>query len=224
MLSSEDREFISKEMKISLQSIDSKLSEDFLSPYRRQFEVAISFFVNSIRMQNDGGYKFDHASFEDSPAESVINQHYIELSGKIDNLEANAILDSIRHAFCSFAYNGIHQLFTHQENESWYPRVILDCVLKPNNIESLPEVVLLYRGADISELRLSSFGQSWTTKEQVAREFAYKHYENQDWFNKENRVIFKTKYPRCFVYYANQAPEYEVVIDTSKIGKVERVT
>lgn len=210
-------------MKVSLKSIDSKLSEDFLSPYRHKFEAAISFFVKSIRVQGGLGYKFDHASFEDSPAKNAINRHYIELSEAIDNVEANAILDSIRHAFCSFAYNGIHQLFIGQENEAWYPKVILDCELKPNNIDSLPEVVILYRGADISEFKLSSFGQSWTTKEQVAREFAYKHYESLDWFKKENRIIFKTEYPRCFVYYANQAPEYEVVINTSKIGKVERV-
>lgn len=224
MLSSEDRDFISKEMKIVLESIDSKLSEDFLSPYRHHFEAAISFFITSIRTQNELGYKFDHISFEDSPAEKAINHHCNELSEIIDNAEASGILDSIRHAFCSFAYNGIHQLFTRQENEGWYPKVILDHEIKPNDIDSLPDVVILYRGADISEFEQSSFGQSWTTKEQVAREFAYVHYENQHWFKKADRIILKTKYPKRFVYYATQTPEFEVAIDTSKIGKVEKVT
>ncbi|WP_414886497.1 hypothetical protein [Pseudomonas chlororaphis] len=175
-------------------------------------------------MQDERGYKFDHASFEDSPAECAINQRCNELSEIIGDVEVNAILDSIRHAFCSFAYNGVHQLFTRQENEAWYPKVILDCELKPNNIGSLPEVVTLYRGTDILELEQSSFGQSWTTKEHVAREFAYKHYVSQNWFKKENRIVLKTEYPRRFVYYANQAPEYEVVINTNRIGKVEIVS
>lgn len=223
MLPREDRYFITNEMKLSLESIDLKLSEGFLSPYRKKFEASISLFVKYVRMQNELGYKFDQYSFEDSPAEKKINRHYIELSDSIDNVEADAILDSIRHAFCSFARGGIHQLFTHQENEVWYPKVILDSELHPNNIDSLPEIIVLYRGADISELKFLNFGQSWTTKEDVAREFAYRHYANQNWFVKENRIILKTEYARCFVYYANQAPEYEVAINTSKIGKVERI-
>jgi len=223
MLSSEDRDFISKEMKISLESIDSKLGEDIFLSYRAHFDAAISFFIKSIRVQNDLGYKFDYASFEDSPAEHAINRHYNELSEIINNVEVNGVLDSIRHAFCSFAYNGIHQLFTRQENEVWYPKVVLDSEIKPNDIDSFPESVVIYRGADISELELSSFGQSWTTKEQVAREFAFLHYESQHWFNKDNRVILKTVYPRDYVYYASKAPEFEVAIDTSRIGKVYKV-
>jgi hypothetical protein len=211
-------------MKISIESIESKLSENILSPYRQQFETAISFFVKFIRMQGELGYKFDYTSFVDGPAKSAINQYYNELSGTIDSVEANDILDSIRHAFCSFACDGLHQLFTHQENETWYPKVILDCELKPNNIDSLPEIAVLYRGTDLLELKQASYGQSWTTKEHVAHEFAYKHYENQDWFKKENRIILKTEYPKRFAYYANQAPEYEVVINTSKIGKVYRIS
>nr|WP_315438324.1 hypothetical protein [uncultured Pseudomonas sp.] len=224
MLSPEDQDFVSSEMKVSIESIDSKLSEGFLSSYRHKFEAAISFFVSCIREQEEVGYRTDHASFENSPAENAINQHYLCLSETIDSVEANAILDSIRHAFCSYAYNGLHQLFTRQENEVWYPKIILDCELKPNDIELLPEIVVLYRGADLAELKLLNFGQSWTTKVEVAREFAYKHYEGQDWFRKESRIILKTEYPKRFVYYASQAPEYEVAIDTSKIGKVERVT
>lgn len=224
MLTNEDREFISQEMKIQLESIDSKLNEDFLSPYKHQLEAAISAFIQLIRRRSESGYKCSHISFEDSPAETAITQYALELSETINNEEANAVLDSIRHAFCSFAYDGLHQLFTRQENEVWYPKVILDGVLKPNDIASLPEVVTLYRGADISELKHSNFGQSWTTNEQIAREFAYKHYRGQDWFNKESRVVLKTEYPKCFVFYANQAPEYEVAVNTSKISNVEKIT
>lgn len=222
-LSSKDRNFISREMKISLESIESKLNEDFLSPYRSRFEDAIAFFTNSIRKQSEQGYKFDCSPFKDSPAKNEINDHYSKLCKEINDPSAEVVLDSIRHAFCSYAYNGIHELFTHQAKESWYPKVILDCVITPNHIDLLPKKVTLYRGTDISEFKKSMFGQSWTTKESVAHKFAYVHYKNQHWFKKVDRIILKTEYPRQFVYYASQEPEFEVAIDTSKISNVERI-
>lgn len=102
-------------------------------------------------------------------------------------------------------------------------KVILDCVITPNHIDLLPKKVTLYRGTDISEFKKSIFGQSWTTKESVAHKFAYVHYKNQHWFKKVDRIILKTEYPRQFVYYASQEPEFEVAIDTSKISNVKRI-
>lgn len=219
----EDRNFISQKMKILMSSIDSKLEEGAVILYRHQLEMAISFFVKCVRMQVAYGYRCDPASFEDSPAEKAINKYYIEEVEKFDSAEAAAVLDSIRHAFCSFAYNGVHQLFSRQENESWYPKVVLDCELKPNSIDSLPEEVVLYRGTDVLEYDQASFGQSWSTEERVAHDFAYKHYESQSWFKREVRVVLKTRYSRRFVYYASLAPEYEVVVDVGRIGRVERI-
>lgn len=223
MISQDDCEFISKKMKISLESINTKLKEDCLSIDRYKIESAISFFIQAITNQHASGYEFNFDTLEDSPAEIEINNYYSELHEEITTSEAKIALDSIRHAFASFAYNGLHQLFTHQENEYWYPKIILDCELKPNNIDSLPEIIIIYRGTDISEYNNSEYGQSWTTNEHVAREFAFTHYADQDWFTNENRIILKTSYPRNFVYYANLAPEYEVAIDTSKIGKFELI-
>lgn len=56
MLSREERDFISGEMKISLESIDSKLSEESLAPFRHQCETAISAFIKFIRDQIATGY------------------------------------------------------------------------------------------------------------------------------------------------------------------------
>ncbi|TOF97028.1 hypothetical protein CGJ11_23165, partial [Vibrio parahaemolyticus] len=71
-----------------------------------------------------------------------------------------------------FAYNGLHQLYTRQENESWHPKVVLTDVLEPNDIDTLPEEVILYRGCGHTEFDNQEFGQSWTTSEDRAKDFA----------------------------------------------------
>ena len=48
MLSDEDRKFISKDMKISLESIESKLIESAVSAYRREIELKVVFFVQFV--------------------------------------------------------------------------------------------------------------------------------------------------------------------------------
>ena len=224
MLSTEDQEFISAGMKISLESIDSKLNEPSLLPYKNQLEDAISHFIHSIRIQNKIGYKFDPISCQDSPAEREINKHCTKLSETLGETEATSILDSLRHAFCSFAYNGLHQLFTRQENENWYPKIILKEELKPNDINKLPNIVTLYRGTDIAELNSGSYGQSWTTCKNSAQDFAFKHYASQAWFKEAERIVLETTISKEHAYYSNQSCEFEVVIDTSKITHVKKAT
>ena len=75
MLSTEDQDFISNEMSISLESISSKLSEHALLPYTARLEYAISFFIRSILAQNKSGYFFSGGSFQLSPAQ-VQNNNY----------------------------------------------------------------------------------------------------------------------------------------------------
>lgn len=221
MLSTEDQRFISQEMKILLDSIDFKVTGHALLPYREQFESAISFFIHSIRAQNKLDYTPSRNSFEDSPAEKEINKYSAELSKTLFEAEAVSVLDSLRHAFCSFAYNGLHQLFTRQENENWYPKVILDEELRPNDINKLPDIVVLYRGTDIAEFNSANYGQSWTTCKRIADAFAFKNYIGQSWFKNSERVVLETKISKKHAYFSDQSGEFEVVIDVRNIGCVK---
>jgi hypothetical protein len=133
------------------------------------------------------------------------------------------VFDSIRHAFVSFAYNGLHQLFTRQENEVWYPRVILKAELMPNDIESLPNNIVLYRGTDKKEFETNNYGQSWSTKLNVANDFAYQHYVAQPWFNEEERIVLKAEICKSAVFFSDQSCEYEVVVDTKFLSNVQVV-
>lgn len=223
MLSAEDQDFISNEMSISLASITSKLGEHTLFPHRDNLESAIAFFISSIRAQNKSGYLFCGVSFQLSPAQVQINNYSAELSEDLAGTEALSILDSLRYAFSLFARNGLHELFTCQENVEWYPKVILSKELRPNDICKLPSLVTLYRGTDIAEHNSSNYGQSWTTCKEIACLFAFKHYEGQPSFEVGKRVILKTKIQKKYAYFSNQTGEFEVVLDVGKISHVEVV-
>ncbi|MDQ6970866.1 MAG: hypothetical protein Q9M16_10185, partial [Mariprofundus sp.] len=138
MLSEKDKEFISRSMKIETKSIFDKFNEPEVSDHKEELEMAISVFLKAIYDQNESGAVHDMFSCEDSPAESLINRYAYDLSDKFSKQAVKEVLDSLRHAFCSFAFGGLHQLYTRQENEAWYPKIVLDEELKPNDIDTLP--------------------------------------------------------------------------------------
>ena len=176
MLSNFAKSFITDEMAIELSSIKERLIDPDIVEYKNDIEAAISRFIEAIITQRESGRLRDISSFEDSEAEKFINDYFCGASENIASEKAKWTLDSLRHAFVSFAFNGLHQLYTRQENEVWYPKVVLKEVLRPNDIDTLDDVFLIFRGCDKSELNSRNFGQSWSTSEGVAHEFAFKHF------------------------------------------------
>ncbi|WP_236249484.1 hypothetical protein, partial [Pseudomonas cichorii] len=102
------------------------------------------------------------------------------------------------------------------------PQIVLTEVLEPNDIDSLPRVLTLYRGCDGSELENRSFGQAWSTSLESAQKFAYAHYLGQDWFDENNRVVLETRYRKDHVLFSDQSIEYEVVVDVNKLDGVRK--
>lgn len=220
MLHHSDHEFIANNMKIIVSSIESKLNEKFFIKYRSQAVDAISKYISAIRKFEQSGVKRDLCSANE--AEIFIKSYYCDLVESIEDNEVKQVFDALRYSFACYAYNGLHQLYTRQENESWHPKIILTEILYPNDIDSLNEILTLYRGCDISELDNKDFGQAWTTSLSVAEAFAYTHYSGQEWFDTEKRVVLKTTYSKDHVLFSEQSVEYEVAIDTNKLGHVQR--
>jgi len=206
-------------MKIDVSSISSKLNDPVLANFKDDFIKAIEYFIEEIIKFKASGKVSKTDSFEKNEAESAIDSYAETLSNKILQ-----VLDTLRHAFAAFAFNGLHQLYTRQENECWYPKIILDEVLTPNDIDSLPEVVRLYRGCGVNEYETGEYGQAWTTSIDRAKDFAYNHYQGQGWFNIDDRVVLETMYSRNNVLFSDQSVEFEVVVDASKLGKVNKYT
>ncbi|MGU1745221.1 hypothetical protein ACSEQ3_01855 [Pseudomonas aeruginosa] len=157
---------------------------------------------------------------QEKEAEAKIQKIFLSYEHLFDSEPAYAIIDPMRHAFDGFAYGGLHQLFTRQENEAWYPKIRLTKELEPNDIATLDETVEIYRGCSTSEYASKIYGQSWSTSKKVAEEFAYIHYQSQSWFNAEDRVVLQSTIPRSAIFYSKQHCEFEVVVNTNHLGAV----
>lgn len=157
-----------------------------------------------------------------SNAKEEINsfsRRYLEL---VSDCEFEEFIDSMRHAFITYSQGGLLDLFLHQENEAWYPRVKLKHALTPNDIDTLCDLVPVYRGCDLIESNTREYGQSWSKSEEVAREFAFVHYSSQAWFCKAARCVLKATTHKDHVFYSDQSKyEQEVVVDTEKLRNVE---
>lgn len=133
---------------------------------------------------------------------------------KIDT-EEYFLVDNIRHAFISFKSGGLLSLYKHREAENWYPKVVIREKLGTN---ILVGDVVIYRGTSKSELDLGKFSQSWTLKEEIAHDFAFKHYHfHADYIDTE-RVVLKARINTRHIYYYDETDnEQEVIIDEREI-------
>ena len=163
-------------------------------------------------------------SYVGEKTDDDVNSYCVSAMNNMDS-EPDFTIDSIRMAFVRFISGGLKDLFVYQENEAWYPKIILKNILEPNDIESLDEESIIYRGCDLSEFELKQFGQSWTTSESIARDFAYNHYDAQDWFDAEKRILVRAKYNKVDVLYSDQTEygEYEIVVKPDKASDIERI-
>lgn len=195
------------DMSIDIEHLMSKLRSSSMSRYTNESLDILEFFVTSLGCKNPKD-KINHVAkkYEDT----------------ISDGEFETFIDSMRHAFVAFSQGGLHDLFLYQENQAWYPKVRLKQVLNPNDIHSLNEVITLYRGCDIYENNNGKYGQSWSTSEDVSREFAFVHYSSEVWFNRTSRCVLKATLHRDNVYYSDQKKhEREVVVDTTKLMGVQ---
>lgn len=217
-----DRDFMAKNMKIVVESIESKLNEPFFAEFKEIATFSISKYIEAIKDFEASGQHRDLTYTIDNQAEEAIGAHFCEIVDGISNDDAIQVLDALRYSFSCYAYNGLHQLYTRQQNESWHPKVVLTEILEPNDIESLPNIFTLYRGCDIGELENYSFGQAWTTSLECAKEFAYVHYRDQEWFDESRRIVLETRYDKTHVLFSDQSTEFEVVVDAGKLDAVRK--
>lgn len=159
-------------------------------------------------------------ALKEENAEEKIQKIFLSYEYLFDHKPTYAIIDTLRHVFDGFAHGGLHQIFTRQENEDWYPKVRLNRELKPNDIAILDETVTIYRGCSTCEYTSKKYGQSWTTSKTVADLFAYSHYQNQTWFKPKDRLVLQGTVPRSGIFYSNQNGEFEVVVNVSLLREV----
>ena len=136
-----------------------------------------------------------------------------------DDSSEYIIFDNIRHAFINYCKGGIIEVYKYREAEVWYPKVIIKSNLGDKKaISSLNDEVIIYRGTSKDEYELGEFGQSWTLDEEVARNFAFVYYCNQDSYKNTIRVILKAKILKTNIYYHQKDDrEKEVIVNSNQI-------
>jgi hypothetical protein len=211
-------------MSIEICSIEKKLNDQFFHNYRNQIIATLKYFISVIIEYESSGQTHDIYSLSKNPAENSINERASELSEEILCDATKELLDTLRHTFACYAFNGLHQLYIRQENEYWHPKVILKCQLKPNDLYTLDQEVTLYRGCSIDEYNSRTYGQAWSTSLDIAKTFAYDHYAHYDWFDKSKRVVMVVTFNRDDAFFSDQSVEYEVVVDTNKLENVQKHT
>ena len=210
-------------MKIELKSITNKINEPDLEEYK-------GLLINMVEYCTQVLIKFEpnrpeHWMGVDNIAIKEINNYTHNLMDDLSNEDKiYKTINSLNHAFCSFALNGLHQLYIRQEKEVWYPKVVLNEILEPNDIETLDDPIILYRGCDVSEHENADYGQAWSTSKEKANYFAFEHYASQPWFDKNKRVVLKAKHPKDKALYSDQSFEYEVVIQPEYLAEIEKCT
>lgn len=223
MFSPAHRNFMANSMKIVVESIEAKLSEHSLSAYRHIAIDSISHYIDAIVALEESGAAPDPLSGLHNQAEESIGAHFRKITEGMDSSDpAYQVLDALRYSFSCYAYNGLHQLYTRQENESWHPKLRLTEILKPNDIDSLDEELSIFRGCDIVELETSCYGQAWTTSPRVAHDFAFKHYRHQFWFDQSRRVVLQAECSKHDLLFSNQSGEFEVAVDVTRLRQVQR--
>ena len=193
--------------------------------------ICMDDLINKILLDIPNNYTLVNNLFEllvdikivnDGTIRDIINKKvlkYLELQGIIEDTKEYFICDSIRHAFINFKEDGIFRLYKQREAEDWYPKVIINNFIGiKEDIDKLSEEIVIYRGTSKDEYNSSIFGQSWTTKKDIAHKFAFQHYE----FQKKDtlRVLLTTRISKkAIFFYKLNDNENEVVINTDFLIK-----
>jgi len=144
---------------------------------------------------------------------------FLEKHGIDQDSKTYFIFDNIRHAFIKYCSGGVLAIYKGREADVWYPKIIIRSNIGDRkDIEQLNSKVTIYRGASKYEYDSKEFGQSWTLDSDIAKKFAFEHYEGQVGYSDTVRVILKTTIDKANIYYYQKEDrEKEVIINTNKL-------
>lgn len=169
-------------------------------------------------------YPFENIQISNANEENIkfLNlklDEFLEDNKLKEDSSDSRIFDEIYHAFRTFKLNGLLGLYLARSGEVWYPKIIIDKNLgSRDDIENLEEEIIVYRGTSLDEFNSGKFSQSWTLSEEVASDFAFKHYRQQPSFVNTMRVVVEANLNKKDIYFYNKAlDEQEVIINSSKL-------
>jgi len=213
--------FISKEMSIDIPSLEEKINDIKDTKYRSICIESVEQFTNII-LGNPELVGKTLGLYQHNQLYEDILEFYKKVIPSTETSFQEDILGVIQHAFCSYAEGGLLELYLRQQNEDWYPRIVISEVLLPNDIDTLSNQITIYRGANIREFSIKTYGQSWTEDKQSAMRFAYCFYSDKPWYEEQDRCVLQASINREDIfYYSKSNPEKEVIVNPEKLKSVE---
>jgi len=206
------RSYLKNDMSIDVADLEAHFIANVIDEDRGLINAAVDDFVSVASK----GETTKRVFLEEQQSVKSINHIFNQITFQSNT--SSYFCDAIRYAFTHFVDGGLLQLYEHQQNECWFPTLILKKTLEPNDIDALPDILTIYRGCDICEHTNHTYKQAWTTCKEVAQQFAFVHYQGQDWFNKADRVVLMTTISKDALFYSKQSSEFEIVINTSKLN------
>ena len=205
--------FLSEEMCICLDDLQEHLI--FQAPEKLNVLEQLLELLAVLKPPHD---QYELGDFRYYENDEYLNSEILDFSennGIKQDTKEFFIVDSIRHAFISFNFGGLLNLYKHREAENWYPKIIVR--KKLGSIDLKGEIVI-YRGTSKSEYDSRQYSQSWTLKEKVANDFAFVHYDIHDDYVKTERVVLKSRIMSHHIYYYDEGDnEEEVIIDEREL-------
>ena len=217
MFTKEVEKFLKKDMCICLLHLKEEINK-----FIDDVEI-ISLYIEELVNLKLPNRDFELGSEEFYENENIFTSFVLDFWSKNRITSKNNsyyIFDNLRHAFRSFKFGGLIELYKCQQNEEWYPKInLVEFLGKEEDILKLPERITIYRGTSLSEYESGIFSQSWSLSKDVAKKFAFRHYTRQRMFSDTLRVVIKTEISKSEIFYYSDDNEEEVVINSQNINK-----
>lgn len=219
MFSEKVQEYLTNQMNICIDDLTKKIMTDThnnsnffndLFEYMIGLKLPHEYDLNLNNSNNAENSKFLNKKLCDFFKNSGFNEESPEY----------LIHDNMRHAFINFKQGGVLQMYQYREPDMWYPKIIINKFFgAKNDIDELESKIIIYRGTSKDEFYSKKLGQSWTLDENIAREFAFIHYNSQVAFQNTRRVLLSTVIDKKSIfYYEKYGRESEVIIDTAQLN------
>lgn len=210
--------FLRDEMNICMVDLIDKIIMSDASQHQVLFRKLVDMLI-SLKLPNEYSTLGSHKNSENRNYISQQFSKFIEKYNITEEDTAYPIFDNLCHAFIVFKEFGLYGLHKNRAAECWYPKVIIrEDIGSRDDIDQLCDEIIAYRGTSKVEYDSKKFGQAWTLAREVADDFAFTHYQGQDFYENTPRIVLKTTINKDFIYYFDKSDdEQELILDERKI-------
>ncbi len=136
---------------------------------------------------------------------------------------------ALLNALKAFRQSGLLELYVYADTDEWapLPKITKSLYSEMSKLykdiyDSLPDILTIYRGTNLSEYNSGKYGQSWSLSREVAYRFAQDIGAKNN--SKLNRVVLESEINKANIFaYHNYGLEELCIVNTSKFTIQPRI-